>query len=386
MKICHIITRLIVGGAQENTLLTCEGLRDLGHDVLLVSGPETGPEGSLWGRVESSGLRAITIDELRRAVHPVTDWRCLKALTRLLKDEGCDVVHTHSSKAGILGRMAAHRARTPLIVHTIHGMSFNRTQRWPTRMLYRSLEQRASELTDAFVSVADAMTDQAVASGLAPRERFTTIHSGMETDKFAPDQSARKRIRAEWGVRDSDLVVGTISRLFRNKGYEQIIQAMPQMVREMDSLQFVWVGDGKHRPLYERELTRLGLRGRVHLTGLVPPERVPALLAGVDILVHASRWEGLPRALPQALLMQVPVVSFDNDGAPEVVEPGVTGELVSFSDIEGLTTAVVRLARSPELRSRMGSEGRARCLEMFDHRQMVARIDELYQRLRQTKK
>jgi glycosyltransferase involved in cell wall biosynthesis len=385
MKICHIITRLIVGGAQENTLLTCEGLRDLGHEVVLVAGPETGPEGSLWGRVASSGLSAITVDELRRAVSPGTDWRCLGVLRRVLTELGCDVVHTHSSKAGILGRLAARQAKTPLVVHTIHGMSFNRTQRWPTRALFGSMERWAGRFTDAIVSVADAMTEQAVAAGVAPRERFTTIYSGMDTGCFVPDEAARRRTRTEWGIPDSELVVGTISRLFRNKGYEHIIRAMPHLVRDTDSLRFVWVGDGKDRPVYERELARMGLRDRVHLTGLVPPERIPVLLAGFDILVHASRWEGLPRALPQALLMEVPVVSFDNDGAPEVVTPGVTGELVPLGDVLGLATAVTRLARSPEVRKRMGTEGRAKCLQMFDHRRMVARIDDLYERLNNEK-
>jgi glycosyltransferase involved in cell wall biosynthesis len=260
-------------------------------------------------------------------------------------------------------------------------MSFNRTQSAPVRAVYRALERRAARYTHAFISVADAMTAQAVAGGMAERERFTTIYSGMETDRFAPDAELRNRTRAEWGVGPADVVVGTIARLFRNKGYEEIIAAMPGMVREAGSLRFVWVGDGQDRPRYERELTRIGLRERVHMTGLVLPERIPALLAGFDILVHASKWEGLPRAIPQAMLMEVPVVSFDNDGAPEVVTPGVTGELVPFGDVPGLAAAVGRLADSADERQRLASAGRGRCLEMFDHREMVRQIEELYHRL-----
>ncbi len=380
MKVCHIITRMIIGGAQENTLLTCLGLRELGHEVVLVSGPETGPEGSLWNRVEAAGLPSVKVAELRRSIRPLGDLRCVTVLERIIREGGFDVVHTHSSKAGIVGRIAAHQAGTPLIVHTIHGMSFNRTQPAIVRALYRTLERGVAKYTDLFITVADAMTDQAVAAGIAPRERFATVYSGMETDLFRPDAASRARVRREWGVSDGDVVVGTIARLFRNKGYEEILEAMPQMVAADGRLRFVWVGDGRDRGRYEDQLVRLGLRDRVHLTGLVPPEQIPALVSGFDILLHASRWEGLPRAVPQALLAEVPVVCFDNDGAPEVVEPGVTGELIPLGDSSGLAAGVGRLAKSPAERKRLGSVGRRRCLEMFDHRHMVRQIERLCRR------
>ena len=378
MRICHVITRLIIGGAQENTLLTCEGLVERGHEVVLLAGPETGPEGSLWQRVEASGLRAIVVDQMRRAVNPWRDRRCLERLERLLGELQCQVVHTHSSKAGILGRLAAARVRVPVVVHTIHGMSFNRTQPWPVRALYRALERRAARDTHAFVCVAKAMTKQAVAAGLAPPEAFTTVYSGMEAARFRPDPGARVRVRRRWGVADDEVVVGTIARLFRNKGYEQIIAAMPAMAKAMPRLRFVWIGHGRDRGRYERRLSEIGLREHVHLTGLVQPEQIPDLVAGLDILLHASQWEGLPRALPQALLSEVPVVSFDNDGAPEVVIPEVTGELVPMGDVGALAAAVTRLAGSADRRRRMGVEGRRRCLEMFDHQRMVDHLETLY--------
>ena len=381
MHICHVITRLIIGGAQENTVLSCRGLIDKGHMVTLIAGPETGPEGSLWDRASQTGCRLVTVDSLRRAVRPLSDRRAGRELERCFRELQPDVVHTHSSKAGILARAAAARVHVPIIVHTIHGLSFNRTQSAFTRWFFRGLERRAARHTTAFVTVADAMTNQAVAAKIAPRERFTTVYSGMETSGFVPDGTLRSQVRAEWGVADDEVVVGTIARLFENKGYEEIIEAMPSAVAREPKLRFVWIGGGIRRSGYERRLHRLGLRNRVHLVGLIDPAAVASQLSGFDILLHASRWEGLPRAVVQGLLMAVPAISFDNDGAPEVVVPGETGILVPLGDTERLADAVVTLAVDSELRRELGQRGRVQCLERFDWRKMVDDLDRLYRRL-----
>ncbi len=381
MKICHVITRLIIGGAQENTVLSCRGLAAKGHDVTLIAGPETGPEGSLWQLASESGAKAIKLESMRRAVRPLDDHRAYRELVARFKDLEPDVVHTHSSKAGILGRAAAAKARVPVIVHTIHGMSFNRTQPWWTRTAYRFLERRAARHTNKIVTVADAMIDQAVAAGIGSREQMVTIRSGLEVARFAPNEQSRKTVRAAWGVADEEIVVGTIARLFVNKGYEEIIAAMPLALNQMPGLRFVWIGDGADRARYERELDHLGLRDRVILVGLVPPEEVARLLTGFDMLVHASRWEGLPRAVVQALLTEVPAISFDNDGAPEVVLPERTGLLAPLGDVQALSGAIVRLAGQAMLRRDLGRNGRRHCLVEFDANHMVEQLDSLYRDL-----
>ena len=381
MNICHVITRLIIGGAQENTLLTCRGLVEGGHRVTLVAGPETGPEGSLWDEARRGGAELIRVDCLRRSVRPFSDWKALRELRWVFERVQPEVVHTHSSKAGILGRAAAARTGVPIIVHTIHGMSFNRTQPAYQRALYRWLERRAARHTTAFVTVADAMIEQAVAAGLAPRERCTTVFSGMDTCLFTPDPELRRRFRREWEVTDSEVVVGTIARLFENKGYEELLAAMPTAVAREPRLKFVWIGDGIKRPFYEKRLAELGLRDRVHLVGLIEPGEVAKHLNGFDILIHASRWEGLPRAVVQGLLTEVPAISFDNDGAPEVVIPGETGFLVAFGDTGGLTDAMVALAGDAELRRRLGRQGRARSIGRFDWHRMVDQLESLYREL-----
>ena len=378
MKIAHVITRLIVGGAQENTILTCRGLVERGHEVILMAGPETGPEGSLWKKAEQSGANLIKVEKLARAVRPRSDWAAVRQVRGILEELRPDIVHTHSSKAGIVAREAARRAKVPIIIHTIHGMSFNRTQSTIVRALYRHLERRAGKVTDAFISVADAMTDQAVAAGIAPRDRFTTIYSGMQTKLFASDPERRHRVRARWGVQDDEVVVGTIARLFDHKGYEEILQALPAVVERVPRIRFVWVGDGANRGRYERQLKQLGLSDRVYLTGLIAPEDVAAQIDGFDMVLHASRWEGLPRAIVQGLLAGKPAISFDNDGAPEVVIPNETGLLVPMGDIRKMTEAIVELAEDKKKRESYGNRGRALCEERFDWRYMVRAIESLY--------
>ncbi len=378
MRICHVITRLIIGGAQENTLLTCEGLHDRGHDVLLLAGPDTGPEGSLWDRATRYGYRTAVIDSMHRAIRPWSEWRAARELRQAYDQLKPDIIHTHSSKAGILGRFAARSLSNCAIVHTIHGMSFNRTQPAWVRRIYAVLERRAARYTSRIVSVADAMTDQAVVAGIAPRDRYTTIYSGMQTEWFTPDEDKRRVARQKWGVNDEHIVVGTVARLFRNKGYEQLIPAMADAAAKDERLRFAWIGDGADRDSYLDQLSRVGIRDRVTLTGLVPPHAVADSMQGFDMLVHCSQWEGLPRTVVQALLLEVPTVSFAIDGAPEVVIDGETGKLVPLNDIRALSAAILHLAGNPQARRSMGRAGRARCLSMFNHNYMVDRLEGLY--------
>lgn len=380
MRIVHIITRLIIGGAQENTTLTCEGLHDRGHEVILLTGPTTGPEGSLVARAQSGGYAYLEIPSLTRAVNPWRDRKAFRQITDILRETDPDVVHTHSSKAGILGRMAAARAHAPVVVHTVHGMSFNRTQPRLLRSAYATAERFCAKRTDKIVCVADAMREQMLAAHIGRQNQYVTIRSGMETEYFDPARYDRAAVRREWRVDENDVVVGSIARLFVNKGYEQLIEIMAKAVRDQPRLRFVWIGDGAQRQSYESELQRRGLRDRVIITGLVPPSEIPRLLSGIDILAHASQWEGLPRAVVQALLMAKPAVSFAIDGAPEIVVSGETGELAPLKNHDAFAGAIVKLAKNADLRMRYGATGRERCRKEFDHHRMVDQLDDLYKR------
>ncbi|HWL93712.1 MAG TPA: glycosyltransferase family 4 protein [Phycisphaerae bacterium] len=381
MRIVHVITRLIIGGAQENTVLSCEGLAARGHEVCLLTGPTVGPEGSLVERARRGAYAYEELPDLVRRISPLRDGRAALAMKRFFETIRPEVVHTHSSKAGVLGRLAAHWAGVPIIVHTIHGMSFNRTQPPWVQAAYRWAERLCAEMSHAIVGVADAMTEQALAAGIGRADQYVTIRSGMETEQFDPDLYDAQAMRASWGVGPEEIVVGTVARLFENKGYEAMIEVIDLAARRDGRLRFVWVGDGAHRPRYEAELSRRGLRDRVVMTGLLPPAEMPRVMAGFDILAHASRWEGLPRAVVQALIMGRPAVSFAIDGAPEVVIPGETGELVGLGDVSGFAESIVALAGSSARRAAYGRNGRRLWLRAFSAEKMVDELDVLYARL-----
>ena len=195
LRIIHIITRLIVGGAQENTLLSCEGQHDLGHDVSLFAGPSTGPEGTLLPRAEGYGYRVRVIDDMRRSILPIQDVRTFRGLATFFRELKPDVVHTHSSKAGILGRWAAHQARVPVVIHTIHGLAFTASTSRVVNYAYKLLEKQAAPLTDRIVCVADAMRDQSLAAGVGKREQYATVYSGMNTAPFVSPPVSRAETR-----------------------------------------------------------------------------------------------------------------------------------------------------------------------------------------------
>ncbi|MGD0767339.1 MAG: glycosyltransferase family 4 protein [Tepidisphaeraceae bacterium] len=385
MKIVHIITRLIIGGAQENTLLSCQGQHRLGHDVTLIAGPAIGPEGSLLDRAQSHGYRVIVLDEMRRAIHPIRDFHTYRHLLRLLGELKPDIVHTHSSKAGILGRWAANRARIPAVVHTIHGLAFTASTNPAINWAYQMLEKRAAPLTTRIVCVADAMREQSLAAGIGRARQYLTIYSGMETEPFLHPPAPREQVRSSLGIAKETIVVGTIARLFDLKGHDDLLQIAPELCGQFPNLRFLWVGDGLLRPRLEAEMNRLGLRDRFILTGMVPPQRVPELTAAMDLLVHPSRREGLARALPQAALAAIPAIAYDIDGNREGLRDGITGTVLPPLDLRKLSDAIATLAGNESLRKSMGQAGRQFALGRFDAKGMVEALDRLYGEIRNPK-
>ncbi len=247
--------------------------------------------------------------------------------------------------------------------------------------MFRACERYAARRCDALVSVADAMTDLLVNAGVAPREQFTTIYSGMEVEPFLNADQHRAQVRRELGYSDEHVVVGKVARLFHLKGHEFLVRAAETAVAAHPNLRFLLVGDGLLSAQIHEQVKRAGLDSHFQFTGLVPPERIPALIGAMDIVVHTSFREGLARVLPQALIAGKPVVSYDVDGAREVVIPSETGFLVPPGSVDELARCIGRLAADPPLRDRLGSQGRARFTDPFRHERMSAQLRALYERV-----
>jgi glycosyltransferase involved in cell wall biosynthesis len=383
IRILHIITRMSVGGAQENTLLSVEGLARLsGREVTLLSGIDDGSEGDLLGRARRT-TRLAVLPELCRSVNPLSDLVALWNLYRFIREGRYHIVHTHMSKAGVLGRLAARLARTPLIVHTLHSLVFHDYQPWIVNRTWWVVKKLCAPLTDHFISVSSIISEKAIAAGIAPREKFTTIYSGMELDWFLEAQVDPLAVRRELGIPEDALVVGKIARLFPLKGHDQLLDAAPAIIQRHPNVRFFLIGDGVLLDHLQRRIRDLGIGDHFIFAGLIPRERIPEMLAAMDVLVHTSLREGLARVLPQALAMGKPCVSFDIDGAPEVVIPGKTGYLVPPGDSEALAESVSRLLADPELRARMGEAGRRRVDPAFRADTMVREIAGVYDMLLQ---
>jgi len=386
MRITHIITRLIVGGAQENTVSSVLGLRSRhGLDCDLVTGPTAGPEGSLERLFDDLPGVLSHNPHLVRPVSPIQDWQALTSLTDYLKKRQPDVVHTHSGKAGVLGRMAARRAAVPVIIHTIHGPSFGKFQGALANFVFTNAERYAADATDHFVVVANAMKDQYLAAGIGRPEQYTRVFSGFDLQPYlmAPNDLA---LREKLGIGPEDFVIGKIARLFELKGHDDLLSIAPKVVKACPRVKFLLVGDGILRPSLEAQIKQAGLEKHFIFTGLVPPTEVSRYVGIMNALAHLSLREGLPRALPQALAAGKPVVAYDCDGAREVCLPGETGFLIQPKDFVRLEQAMTSLASDKSLCQKLGTRGQELVQDWFPVERMVDDLFHLYEKLLKGKK
>jgi glycosyltransferase involved in cell wall biosynthesis len=381
MRVTHIITRLVVGGAQENTVATVLGLRQKPDvEVALISGPTYGPEGSLEPAMAGyPGLLSI-VPPLVRPVSPFKDLLALAQLTRLLKTTRPEVVHTHSGKAGILGRLAAWRAGTPVILHHVHGPSFGPFQGPVANGCFRTAERFAARVTTHFVCSADAMTKLYLAAGIGRPEMFTRVFSGFQVEPFVKVTNDPV-VRAQLGLARDDFVIGKIARLAPLKGHADLLMALQGLLPRYPKARVLLVGDGAARGSLEGQARAYGLRDKVVFAGLVPPNDVPRLVGIMDCLAHLSYREALSRALPQALAAAKPVVAYDFDGADEICLEGQTGFLVRTGDVAAVTQRLAELAADPALRQRFGLQGQAMVREQFPVERMIEQLYQLYTNL-----
>ncbi len=387
MKIVHIITRLILGGAQENTLITCRELTKRGHDVTLITGPALGPEGQLFEQTQEQGYKIIVVDKLRREINPLYDAISYYQLKKILKNLQPDIIHTHSAKAGILGRFAGYSLKSqpsqkPHVVHTIHGLAFHPYLNKLLNKFYIAIEKATEKKTDAFLCVADAMTEKAIAAGIGKPENFTTAYSAIDEGDFLtkPSDEAIANFRRKHDISGHAKVFVCIARLAELKGHEFIIESAKRIAPKHNECIWLFVGDGHLTEQITSIIQVAGLGYKFKFTGLLSPDQIPLAIHSSDVLVHCSLREGLARVLPQAMLCAKPVVSFDIDGAREVVNEN-TGFLIEPENIDQLTAACEKLIDDPDLASRLGQNARESITQQFAPDTMVDVIEKVYNKL-----
>jgi glycosyltransferase involved in cell wall biosynthesis len=377
-KVLHLITRLVVGGAQENTLLTARLLNKADWEVTIVSGPQTGSEGSLIETVRELGIPLLLEPSLVREMHPLKDFLALFRLAWLIKQGGYTIVHTHSSKAGIVGRWAAKLAGAPHIIHTVHGWGHHDYQHPLVRAYYIWLERLTLPITDKLIVVSPLNIEKGVQDGIGQLEDYLVIRSGIELERFGHPQTPREVTRAAWNIPISSRVVGTVTRLSPQKGPLDFVRAAALILQAQPDCYFLMVGEGPMHDEVVTLATQLGLAHRLVLTGL--RRDVPELMAAFDLFVLSSLWEGLPRVLPQAMASGLPIVATATDGSAEAIIEGVNGFLVPPGDPAALAQRVITLLNDPIQARRMGAAGQARVAE-FDVYRMVEQIAQLYREL-----
>ena len=375
VRVLQAITRMIVGGAQLHALYLCQKLDPARFQTELLTGPELGPEGDLLTTALSS-VPTHVVPELGREMNPWRDLRAYREVKRYLEAKRFHIVHTNTSKAGILVRQAARAARVPVILHTVHGWQWTHARRGAMNRFIIASERWAARFSDRLIVVTEKDREKGLAAGVGRPEQYVLIESSIALDRFRPDAEKRRTLRSALGISEWAPVAGTVGRFAHQKAPEVMLAAARRILDANADAHFIYVGDG---PLRSEVLERMGdiaSHPRLHLLGI--QEDVVPSLAAMDVFLLSSRYEGLPRVVVEAMAMEKPVVSTPADGVLEIVLPERTGALVPFEDDAALAQTTLRLLEHPERAREQGRTARALAIERFDLESMIQRTASLY--------
>ncbi len=376
LKILHVITRLIPGGAQDNTILTAEHSKRHGYDATLACAPEP-------GRVEDvrrKGIQVITIPEFRREISPINDVIALVKLYRLIKRDEFHIVHTHTSKAGILGRLAAKMAGTPIIIHTPHGTFYHPIFFGPYALwCFGHLDRFASRFTDRIITLYQDEAGSYLERGIAGNEKFTVIPSGVDTEEFPGHRIDKDKKKEELGLPKDVPIVGMAARLSPEKGHGVCLHAFLQVIETFPGALLLVVGQGALEDDIRKKISQLGLDASVVMLGLRTD--ISEIIQVLDVAVHPSIMDALPRSVVEDMFCRIPVVASAVGGIPEIVKHEESGLLVPPGDAAALAQAITRLLKDEGLRVRLADEAYRRIRQTHSLHAMIEKIFLLYDEL-----
>lgn len=372
IKIAHIITKLELGGAQQNTLFTLKTLdRDKFMPVLI-----TGNDGMLLDEaLRLDGVKTYLVPQLIREISPIKDLAALYKIFKILRSTSPMIVHTHSSKAGIIGRWAAFLAGVPIIIHTIHGFGFNVSDSRVINRLLILLERLTARITDRFIAVARENIKKGESLKIFKKDKIRLIRSGIDISGFMHVNVDKVAKKMDLGVHPDIPLIGMLACLKPQKAPVDFIRMADLVCRRFPHVNFIIIGDGELQGEVIEAISSSGLNDRVILAGW--RRDIPEMMRAMDIFVLTSRWEGLPRVLLEAMVSGLPIVATRVDGTSEVIIDGVNGYLVEPADVKGMAERVIRLLSDPVMARMMGRAGQDLPKE-FDINYMVSQLGDLY--------
>ncbi|MBW2105160.1 MAG: glycosyltransferase family 4 protein [Deltaproteobacteria bacterium] len=384
VKVIHIITRFDKGGSAENTLLTVRGLDKKRYDIILIKGLSLESEMGVretrvvehnLAEVERCGIRTLTISELVRKIHPLYDLKAFVSLVKIFLKENPHIVHTHTSKAGILGRWAAFFARVPIIVHTPHGHVFwGYFSRWKT-LVFVLLERLTAHITDKIITLTEQEKRDHLRYNIASEDKFLHVHSGVDLNKFFNVSVDPSEMKRNLGIPDNAFVVGTAGRLTPVKGHRYLIKAAKEIVAIKPDIKFLFLGEGELQEELEKMASELNIRENIVFLGWRPD--VAEVMSMFDIFALPSLNEGMGRVLVEAMALAKPIVASNIGGIPNLIMQGKNGLLVPVADAKALASGIEFLMTNPKKRGEMGSAGKKIAAD-YSVDSMMQKIDQLY--------
>jgi len=372
---------MITGGADENTLFTVQGLNKDRYEVDLIMGEEF--DESILNKIKNNHFNIIQIRNLKWKLNFLYDPIVLIKLVKLMRKNHYNIVHTHTTKAGILGRIASRLAGVPVIIHGLHGSTFEAFNSGLLNWLLFLFGRLTGRFTDAYISVSGVLSDRYIERGIGKKENYHTVYSGMELDKFygAREKIDCRKKQREWGLDSEDFIIGNVARLEKRKGHKFLIDAFKKVIEERKGcpLKLLIIGEGEEERNLENYVRGLNLEDKIIFTGY--REDVEELMAMMDIFALTSLREGLPRVLVQAAAVGMPSVAFNVDGVSEILKDNYNGFLVRVKDVEQLVNRIIKYIDNKDLVWLHGQNGREFIKDKWSIKDMIDKIDKIYQDL-----